>query len=56
VYGTYLHVSEAHLGKYLAEFDYRYNTRKWSDAERASEAVRGVVGKRLTYHQPRKAA
>jgi transposase-like protein len=56
VYGTYLHVSEAHLHRYLSEFDFRYNTRKFSDAERASEAVRGVVGKRLTYHQPRQAA
>jgi len=56
VYGTYLHVSEAHLHRYLSEFDFRYNTRKISDAERAAEAVRGVVGKRLTYHQPRKAA
>lgn len=56
VYGTYLHVSEAHLHRYLSEFDYRYNTRKLTDAMRASEAVRAVVGKRLTYHQPRKAA
>lgn len=56
VYGTYLHVSEAHLHRYLSEFDFRYNSRKFSDTERAAEAVRGVVGKRLTYHQPRKAA
>ena len=57
--GTYLHVSEAHLNRYLAEFDFRYNSRAnlgVSDAMRAAEAVRGVVGKRLTYHQPRKAA
>ncbi|MDB5476499.1 MAG: transposase [Phenylobacterium sp.] len=56
VYGTYLHVSEAHLHRYLAEFDFRYNSRKMTDTERANDAVRGVVGKRLTYHQPRKAA
>jgi hypothetical protein len=56
VYGTYLHVSEAHLHRYLSEFDFRYNTRKWTDAERASETVRMGVGKRLTYDQPRKAA
>jgi hypothetical protein len=36
VYGTYLHVSEAHLHRCLSEFDYRYNTRKWTDAERAA--------------------
>lgn len=56
VYGTYLHVSEAHLSRYLAEFDFRYNSRKFTDAERRDEAVRGVIGKRLTYHQPRQAA
>jgi len=56
VYGTYLHVSEAHLHRYLSEFDFRYNTRKWTDAERAAETVRMGVGKRLTYDQPKKAA
>lgn len=59
VTGTFHHVSEAHLARYLAEFDFRYNTRAdlgFSDAARAAEAVRRVVGKRLTYHQPRKAA
>ncbi len=25
IYGTYHHVSEAHLGRYLGEFDFRYN-------------------------------
>jgi transposase-like protein len=56
VYGTYLHVSEAHLHRYLSEFDFRYNSRKMTDAMRSDAAVRGVVGKRLTYAQPRKAA
>jgi hypothetical protein len=57
--GTFHHVSEAHLARYLAEFDFRYSNREGvgvSDAMRAAEAVRGVVGKRLTYVQPRKAA
>jgi transposase-like protein len=57
--GTFMHVSEAHLHRYLAEFDFRYSNRSGlgvSDKMRADEAVRGVVGKRLTYHQPRKAA
>lgn len=59
VYGTFHHVSEAHLKRYLAEFDFRYSYRSAlgiTDAMRADEAVRGVVGKRLTYDQPRKAA
>jgi hypothetical protein len=57
--GTYYHVSEAHLARYLCEFDFRYSNRAdmgITDAMRASEAVRGVVGKRLTSHQPRQAA
>ena len=27
IYGCYFHVSEAHLGRYLAEFDFRYSYR-----------------------------
>jgi transposase-like protein len=57
--GTFHHVSEAHLSRYLAEFDFRYSNRSdmgVTDAMRAAECVRGVVGKRLTYDQPRKAA
>lgn len=57
--GTFHHVSEAHLSRYLCEFDFRYSNRIGlgiTDTMRADEAVRGVVGKRLTYHQPRQAA
>jgi len=39
----------------LAEFDFKYNERSAlgvEDKERAAKAVKGVVGKRLTYHQP----
>jgi transposase-like protein len=56
IYGTYHHVSEVHLGRYLAEFDFRYNARKITDAERAAFAVRGAEGKRLLYRGPREAA
>ncbi len=28
VLGTHIHISEKHMPKYLAEFDFRYNTRK----------------------------
>jgi transposase-like protein len=52
--GTYHHVSQQHLKRYLAEFDYRYNERKAlgiSDAERMSKSVQGIVGKRLTYRR-----
>lgn len=49
--GVYQHCSEKHLHRYLAEFDFRYNTRDMSDEARTVEAVRGGEGKRLTYHQ-----
>jgi transposase-like protein len=50
--GTYHHVSQQHLKRYLAEFDYRYNERSAlgvNDAERMEKSVQGIVGKRLTY-------
>ena len=52
VYGTFHNISEAHLTRYLAEFDFRHNTRNISDAERAEELLRGAKGKRLLYRQP----
>ena len=30
--GTYHHVSREHLNRYLSEFEFRYSTRKVSDA------------------------
>lgn len=53
VYGTFHNLSEAHLHRYLAEFDFRYNTRAMSDAERGDALLSGASGKRLMYHQPR---
>jgi transposase-like protein len=56
IVGTYHSVSEAHLPRYLAEFDFRYNNRSGlgvEDAERAAKAIMRGEGKRLTYHQPR---
>jgi transposase-like protein len=55
VYGTFHHVSEAHLHRYLSEFDFRYSTRAAlgiTDVERAEELLRGAQGKRLMYRQP----
>lgn len=51
IVGVYHHVSEAHLHRYTAEFDFRYNTRKLDDFERADENLLGSVGKRLTYRR-----
>jgi transposase-like protein len=50
--GVYQHCAEKNLHRYLAEFEFRYNTRKITDGERAILAVRGGEGKRLTYRQP----
>jgi transposase-like protein len=52
VIGTYHHLSAAHLHRYTAEFDFRYNTRDLSDRERADIALKGIAGKRLTYRRP----
>ncbi|MEQ8389348.1 MAG: IS1595 family transposase [Alphaproteobacteria bacterium] len=49
--GTYQHVSQQHLKRYLGEFDFRYNERKITDAERAAKALYGIQGKRLTYRR-----
>lgn len=50
--GNYQHCAEKNLHRYLAEFDFRYNTRNITDGERAVLAVKGGEGKRLTYRQP----
>jgi transposase-like protein len=52
IIGVYHHVSEAHLSRYTAEFDFRYNTRGGNDFERSEQALRGIYGKRLTYRRP----
>jgi transposase-like protein len=50
--GVYQHCAEKHLHRYLAEFDFRYSNRMRlgiDDVERTMLAVKGIVGKRLTY-------
>ena len=52
VFGCYFHVSEAHLHRYAAEFDFRHNNRAKlgiDDVARADRALVGAKGKRLTY-------
>jgi transposase-like protein len=53
--GVYQHCKEKHLHRYLAEFDFRYNTRTalgYTDLMRAEIAATGIKGKRLTYRRP----
>lgn len=52
VIGTYHHWSEAHIHRYLAEFDFRYSTKELTDSDRTAIALRNARGKRLTYRQP----
>lgn len=47
--GTFHSVSEKHLDRYLAEFDYRYNTRGEQDGIRMITAIKKANGKRLQY-------
>jgi hypothetical protein len=54
--GIYQRCDERHLHRYLAEFDFRYSNRiavGIDDAERTAKAVKGAVGKRLTYRTAR---
>jgi hypothetical protein len=50
--GIYQHCSAKHLPRYLAEFDFRYSNRialGVDDTGRSQAALRGFIGKRLTY-------
>ncbi len=47
--GTYVSLEPFHLFRYLDEQSFRYNNRKLTDGERFEMAVKGMVGKRLTY-------
>jgi transposase-like protein len=52
--GTYQHMSEQHLARYLAEFDFRMSNRiklGITDDMRTDIALEGIVGKRLTYRR-----
>ncbi len=52
VYGTFHSISEAHLDRYLAEFDFRANTRELSDRERCAALLAATQGRRLVYENP----
>jgi transposase-like protein len=55
IHGVYHHVSEAHLHRYLAEFDFRYSNRiklGIDDTARARRVIVGTGGKWLRYQRP----
>jgi transposase-like protein len=52
--GIYQHCGEAHLHRYLSEYDFRYNNRTAlgvTDNMRRDEVLKGIEGKRLTYRR-----
>src|SRR6202051_1856932 len=52
IVGVYQHIDAKHFDRYLAEFDFRMNTRAklgYNDVQREAIAVRSAKGKRLTY-------
>jgi transposase-like protein len=52
IFGSYHHVNDKHLPRYLREFEFRWNRRKMSDGERVVDAFAGSPGKRLLYRRP----
>ena len=51
LYGVFHHVDADYLGNYLNEFQFRFNRRKISDAERFSALVGQTQGRLLWYCQ-----
>lgn len=50
--GTYVSVEPFHLFRYLDEQVFRFNNRRdMNDADRFSEVIRNIVGRRLTYKE-----
>lgn len=52
--GTHHQVSRKHLPLYLAEVDYKYNTREMTDGARTAGGIPKIVGKRLMLRRPAK--
>ena len=51
--GTHHHVSGKHIPLYLAELDYKYNTRKVTDGARTIGGIKKIAGKRLMLRRPK---
>lgn len=47
--GTYIAVSPKHLHRYVAEVEFRMNSRAMNDGDRVTQLIRMADGKRLTY-------
>ncbi len=51
IVGTFHHVSEKHLDRYVDEFAFRYNSRKMEDSARTLLALKGMEHERLSYER-----
>jgi transposase-like protein len=51
IIGSFHHVSAKHLGRYLVEFDRRWNTRKETAGQRAVGILKTAIGQRLRYSE-----
>ncbi|MBC8107991.1 MAG: IS1595 family transposase [Anaerolineae bacterium] len=52
LHGIYHAVSQEHLHRYLAHFDFLWNCRKMNDGDRTVLLIQSAEGKRLMYHAP----
>lgn len=52
IFGSYHHVSEKHLPRYLRECEFKWNSRDKTDGDRTVDAIKGATGKRLVYKEP----
>ncbi len=48
-HGTYHHMNEKHLARYVVEFSGRFNIRELNTPDQMSAIVRSMAGKRLRY-------
>ena len=50
-HGTFHHMSEKHLDRYVGEFSGRYNQRDYDTIDQMKLIVRGLEGKSLKYRE-----
>lgn len=50
--GTFHHVGEQHLQRYVTEVGFRWNHRKTTDKERSEALLTSAGGKHLQYRRP----
>ena len=50
-HGTFHHMSEKHLNRYVTEFAGRHNSRNADTVDMMGQMAKGMVGKRLMYRE-----